>query len=129
MQEKILIVDDNSLRARGLSELLERRGYETAVAPNFERAMEIVRSQAPALVLVDVKFPKLSGRLFLDEVKAVRADLPVMVTADLEDEIIGKFIKRVCGTDYILSPFDPEEVACRVRAKLIPSPEPALSVA
>jgi response regulator NasT len=79
---RILIAEDETIIRLDLRELLERAGFEVvAEARDGEEAVELARSAAPDLALLDVKMPRLDGieaaRRILDE----RAIPIVMVTA------------------------------------------------
>ena len=57
----ILIVDDDSAVRSSLSFMLKRAGYEVKTAPGPREAMDIVRAESPALILMDMNFT-LSGQ-------------------------------------------------------------------
>ena len=60
----ILIVDDDSAVRSSLSFMLKRAGYEVKTAPGPREAMDIVRAESPALILMDMNFtsnPQLSS--------------------------------------------------------------------
>src|SRR5580765_5542939 len=88
---RILIVEDEESLADSVRYNLEREGYAVAVAPDGRAAMERFRSWSPALVILDLMLPEMSG---LDVCRAIRgeSDVPIiMVTAkDSEaDKVTG----------------------------------------
>ena len=102
---RILIAEDETIIRLDLRELLERAGFEVvAEARDGEEAVELARSAAPDLALLDVKMPRLDGieaaRRILDE----RAIPIVMVTAYGEEELVARAVEAgVFG--YLVKPF------------------------
>ena len=59
--ERILIVEDNELNAKLLRDVLQVEGYATTEAGTAEQGLAAVRSEAPALVLMDIHLPRMDG--------------------------------------------------------------------
>lgn len=68
---KILLVEDNELNRDMLSRRLSRRGYVVIVAENGEQGLELVRSESPDLVLMDMSLPGIDG---WEATRRLRAD-------------------------------------------------------
>jgi two-component system, OmpR family, response regulator RegX3 len=114
---RILIVEDEESLSDSVRYNLEREGYSVAVARDGRGALEAFRSQNPALVILDLMLPEVSG---LDVCRAIRAesDVPIiMVTAkDSEaDKVTGL---ELGADDYVTKPFSVRELVSRVRANL-----------
>ena len=117
---KILIVDDEQDIVELLSYNLEKEKFSIVKAYDGEAALELVQSQKPDLMILDLMLPKMNG---LDVCKAIRrnpetANLPIiMLTAKGEeiDKIIGL---EIGADDYITKPFSIKELIARVRAIL-----------
>ena len=60
-KEVVLIVDDNAANLGALSDLLDRSGYDVAVARDGAMALEQVEHEAPDLILLDVRMPGMDG--------------------------------------------------------------------
>ena len=79
----ILIIDDDSAVRSSLSFMLKRAGYEVKTAPGPREAMDIVRAEAPALILMDMNFTLSTtgeeGLTLLKQVKVFRPDVPVIL--------------------------------------------------
>ena len=58
---RILLVEDNEMNRDMLSRRLVRRGYEVAIAVDGEQGLAMARSEAPALILMDMSLPGLDG--------------------------------------------------------------------
>jgi DNA-binding response OmpR family regulator len=115
MEPKILIVDDEAhirLLLEQTLEDLEDEGVELLLAANGEEALEILETERPQLVFLDVMMPKVNG---FDVCQAIKHELGlpdvyvVLLTAK------GQEIDRQRGTEvgadtYITKPFDPDEL-------------------
>jgi CheY-like chemotaxis protein len=79
--KKILIVDDEPAVVTYLEMLLRDSGYETISASDGKEAMELVRSEKPDLVTLDISMPQASGTRFYKEIKtdSELASIPVII--------------------------------------------------
>jgi two-component system nitrate/nitrite response regulator NarL len=112
----ILIADDNAEFRVFVSSILERVGYATRHAETGEEALSAVRKERPSCVLLDVHLPGLTGyqvcRQLRDE---YGEELPIIfitgVRTDPADRVAGLLLG---ADDYVLKPFDPDELLARV---------------
>src|SRR5579859_488117 len=97
--------------------VLEVDGYTVATADGGDAALHIVRSEPVDLLILDVMMPGADG---FEICRTVRREnsLPIlMLTA--RDEAVDKVTGLDCGADdYVVKPFNPEELMARVRALL-----------
>ncbi len=117
MSGTVLLVEDDATLAAAVRYNLERAGYTCLVAGDGARALELVRRERPALVLLDVMLPGIDG---LEVCRRIRAESTVpiiMLTARVEeiDRVVGL---EVGADDYITKPFGMRELVARVRAAL-----------
>ncbi len=115
--QKILIVDDDENICELLRLYLEKDGFETMVANDGEKAVEMVSRSNPDLMLLDIMLPKLDGWQVCREVRKT-SDVPIiMLTAKGEtfDKILGL---ELGADDYVSKPFDTKEVIARIKAVL-----------
>jgi two-component system response regulator RegX3 len=113
----VLLVEDEPALADTVSYSLGREGMDVVMARDGEQAMERFRAGRPALVLLDLMLPRLSG---LDVCRLIRAESTVpivMLTAkDSEaDKVAGL---ELGADDYVTKPFSMRELVSRVRAHL-----------
>src|SRR5437870_11287952 len=110
----VLVVDDEPIVRDVVVRYLRRDGYETREAATGEEARQILESEPPELVVLDVMLPGTDG-LELGRWIRSRSELPViMLTARGEeaDRIVGL---ELGADDYVTKPFSPRELAVRVR--------------
>ena len=110
MKTRILIVDDELSMREFLSILLEREGYEVAVASNAEEALGQIDGSLFDLVISDVQMPGLNGIELLARIKQAAPDTAVlMVTAfTAADQAVEAM--KLGAYDYISKPFKNEEI-------------------
>lgn len=120
MATRIVIADDEPNILISLEFLLQREGFEVTLARDGQEALEAVRAVRPALALLDVMMPKLSG---LDVCQQLRADDSlaglriVMLTAKGRDTDVAKGL--ALGADaYLTKPFATKALVQRLRELL-----------
>lgn len=115
--QKILIVDDDQNICELLRLYLAKEGYETLIAHDGEKALELFEQNKPNMVLLDVMMPKMDGWEVCRRIRA-QANTPIiMLTAKGEtfDKVLGL---ELGADDYVVKPFDSKEVVARIKAVL-----------
>jgi two-component system, OmpR family, response regulator RegX3 len=114
---KILIVEDETSFSEAISFLLGKEGFETDVAENGRIALELFKSHAYDLVLLDLMIPEVSG---IDVCRAIRTTsmVPIiMLTA--KDSEVDKVVGLELGADdYVTKPYSSRELVARIKAVL-----------
>ena len=121
----VLIADDDEEVALLLRTYLKPLDCEIVVARDGEEALAIAQSRLPAVVLLDVMMPKRSGWEVCQALKAVQRTSEIgviLVTGrgDVKDRLTGL---QVGADDYLVKPFDRNEVVKRVRNVLAQAPQ------
>ena len=112
---KILVVDDERVLVKGIRFNLESEGYQVEVGYDGEQAVELARSGAFDLIILDLMMPKIDGLQACMRIREFSNVPVIMLTARSEDA--DKIIGFECGADdYITKPFSVKELAARVRA-------------
>jgi DNA-binding response OmpR family regulator len=113
----VLVVDDEPIVREVAVRYLERAGFDTREAADGNTARELLESEPPDLVVLDVMLPGVDGLELCRWIRST-SELPViMLTARGEeaDRIVGL---ELGADDYITKPFSPRELAARVRTVL-----------
>lgn len=116
-KETILVVDDEPNIVELARLYLEQDGFKVIAAHTGKIALERVKSDAPALMVLDLMLPEIDGWEVCRRVR-MSSDLPIiMLTA--RDEDIDKIVGLELGADdYMTKPFNPRELVARVKAIL-----------
>jgi two-component system phosphate regulon response regulator PhoB len=115
--DRVLVVDDEPDIIALVAYHLARAGYRVSTAANGLEALQAAREEQPAMILLDLMLPELSGFQVLERLRSDRAlaDIPVlMLTARREepDRVQGLSLG---ADDYLVKPFSPQELVLRVR--------------
>lgn len=123
---KIAVVEDEPSICDTLVYALEVGGFHPLVCRTGAEALRTVEEEKPALVLLDIGLPDMSG---IDVCRELRkndhsAALPVIFLTARGEEIDRVVGLEIGGDDYVTKPFSPRELVARVRAVLRRSPHP-----
>ena len=105
---KILYVEDNEDNIYMLTRRLSRRGYEVVVATDGEQGIAMARSEAPALILMDLSLPVLDGWEATRQLKAAAETRDIPVIALSAHAMSGEREKALAAgcNDYLPKPVD-----------------------
>jgi len=115
MKSKVLIVDDEQDIRELIKFYVNKEGYDVIEAKDGEEALEIFETEYIDLAIIDVMMPKMDGFELVENIKEFK-DVPcIMLTAKAEskDKLRGF---SVGVDDYVVKPFDPNELMARVKA-------------
>ena len=118
----ILIIDDDSAVRSSLSFMLKRAGYEVKTAPGPREAMDIVRAEAPALMLMDMNFTLSTtgeeGLTLLKQVKVFRPDVPVILMTAWGSIQLAVQGMQAGAFDFITKPWNNAALLQRIETAL-----------
>jgi DNA-binding response OmpR family regulator len=126
MGEKILVIDDEDTTVQLLSILLEHKGFIVVKAYSAEDGLRKAYRTHPDLVLLDIMMPDMDGWEVCRRLREL-SDVPIVfLTArtDIRDVVKGL---EMGADDYILKPYDNDELVARIRAHLRRVPTNAIS--
>jgi two-component system OmpR family response regulator len=113
---RVLIVEDDPLLARGVSEALRREGYTVDAVASAERADGALKIAEIDLIVLDIGLPGVDGFTWLKQLRARGGEQPVLVLTArdaVDDRVRGL---RIGADDYLSKPFATEELIARVSA-------------
>ncbi|HEX8197561.1 MAG TPA: response regulator transcription factor [Pyrinomonadaceae bacterium] len=114
---KILIVEDDKKIAATIKLYLERDGYEVFAAYDGREALKEARAKKPALIVLDLMLPQISGLEICRILRNESDAYVIMLTAKTTEQ--DKLHGLATGADdYVTKPFSPRELVARVRAVL-----------
>ncbi len=117
-QERVLIVDDESLVRWSLRQKCQEWGYQPLEAENGAAALKAVQTEAPDLVLLDVRLPDISGIEVLHQFRQSGFLAPViMITADPRDNVRDALL-NLGAFNYYEKPIDFDKVEFAIRNAL-----------
>lgn len=117
MEEKILVVDDESAISDIIKFNFEKEGYLIDTADNGKCAIELAAENDYDLILLDIMMPKLNGFEALREIRK-SSDVPVIMLTAREDEVDKVLGLELGADDYVVKPFSMRELLARVKAVL-----------
>jgi DNA-binding response OmpR family regulator len=115
---KILVVEDDDLIAQTLRILLSNQNYAVEIAADGQSGLELVETFDYDLLLLDVRLPKLDGISLCRQLRSQGYQVPILLLTG-QDSQHDKAIGLDAGADdYVVKPFDTEELVARIRALL-----------
>src|SRR6266852_4104994 len=114
---RILIVDDDAMAREILKRILEHAGYEVMTAGSGPEALRKLHDGIPHLVVVDLMMPDMDGFELCRRIKS-HLDVPIIIlsaVAALESKVEGL---QMYAEDYIVKPFEKEELVARIQRVL-----------
>lgn len=117
---KILVADDDQSLVRTLTWILKENGYDVVTAPGGEGLLQMLETERPNLLLLDIMMPKTDGLQLLERLKADERfrDLPVLMISSMPPEEATVRALGLGAADFIPKPFRVRELLARVEAHL-----------
>ena len=116
-KQKILIVDDDENIAELISLYLVKECFDTEIVTNGLDALESFKTYQPNLILLDIMLPGMDGYEVCQEIRK-SSNVPIIMLSakgEVFDKVLGL---KIGADDYIMKPFDSNELVARVRAVL-----------
>jgi two-component system NtrC family response regulator len=114
MMYSILIVDDEPNYLIVLSELLREEGFEVYTAPGGKEGLGIIREYDLDLVITDMQMPAMDGLHFLQEIKAINAELPVIIITAYAEVEKAVEAMQAGAFSYLAKPFSNDELVVNI---------------
>ncbi len=117
-QPMVWLVEDETSIADTLIYMLQQEGFAVKAFERGLPVLEAARRQAPALAILDVGLPDISGFELCRQLLAHHPSLPVLFLTARSDEVDKLLGLEMGADDYVAKPFSPREVCARVRTIL-----------
>lgn len=118
MQNYILVVEDDNGINNMLNELLTTRGFNVTSAFSGTEALLYVKNESPQAIILDLMLPGMNGEDLLLKVKAINPGISVIIASAKDDVNTRVNLLRAGADDFIVKPFDTEELLARLEAVL-----------
>lgn len=118
MKDYILIVEDDNEINQMLRELLQGHGFETVSAFSGTEALLHIEKEVPLAVILDLMLPGMSGEELLERIKNIDSGISVIVSSAKDNVNTRIALLRAGADDYMVKPFDTEELLARLEAVL-----------
>lgn len=113
---RTLLVDDEHEYVMTLSERLQMRGLESAVVHDGEQALTVVRTDAPDVMVLDLRMPGIDGMEVLRRTKAEHPEVEVIIVTGHGTEDDERLARELGAFDYLRKPVDIGELSEKIRA-------------
>ena len=110
MNGQILVVDDEPLMCRSLSEVIHRAGYEVFTANNGYEALEFIQQESISVIITDMNMPKMDGIEVLRQAKAIVPNVAVIMVTGYATVDSAVEAMKYGALDYITKPFSPSRI-------------------
>ena len=115
-KRKILVVEDDEALMLGLVENLKFAGYDVVTATDGPQGVAAAQESRPALVLLDIMLPGMSGYEVCREIRNRGSDVPIVMLTARQDEFDKLHGFETGADDYVTKPFSVNELLARVKA-------------
>lgn len=105
-KKKILVVDDELLILRIISDILSKEGYEVKTAINYHNAIKLIEEESFSVVLTDIRMPEKSGIDLLSHVKQINKDISVVLMTGFASLDTAVEAVKQGAFDYLTKPLD-----------------------
>lgn len=126
MQRKLLLADDSLTIQKVVELVLAHENFNIMAVSDGEQAVEALGSFAPDIILADIEMPKVNGYQLCEKVKsnAATVHIPVVLLAGAFEPFDEEYAKAVGADDYIIKPFESQELISKVKSLLIHAEAP-----
>jgi diguanylate cyclase len=113
---KLLVVDDDPMAARLITDVAVASGYDVIKAANGKEGVALAASQTPDLILMDIMMPEMDGYTAISHLKGnpKTARIPVIMLTAVGFDLNRHMAMNMGAADYIIKPFDIKELVEKI---------------
>lgn len=116
--QKILVIDDDRDMCLLLKRFLSRHGFEVQEAHSGKKALEMIDSSPPHLVMCDFRLEDMNGTTVLSKIKEKYPATPVIIMTGYSDIKTAVEVMKIGAYDYVTKPLFPDEILVTIRKAL-----------
>jgi DNA-binding response OmpR family regulator len=117
-KKRVLVVDDEPGIGKILGIKLRFSGYDVITTTSGAEAIDLVRTQQPDIMLLDILMPEVTGMDVLEQVRTF-SQIPIIVFTGHPD--IVQFASKLGANDHVAKPFNPDLLVQKIESTLITS--------
>lgn len=123
MSYKLLLADDSVTIQKVVELILAEEDFEIKTVPNGEEALNTISSFKPDVVLADIEMPKINGYQLCENIKQnpSTSNIPVILLTGAFEPIDEELAKQVRADDFIIKPFESQELISKINSLLTAS--------
>lgn len=115
---QILVADDDSEIRKLLARYMREQGFRVLLASSCAEVHERITTHQVDLIVLDVMLPDGSGLDLCRDLRAARSNIPIILLTALQEDVDRIIGLEIGADDYLGKPFNPRELAARIRAVL-----------
>ncbi len=117
----LLLVEDEAVAAKMLSQILNLEGYRVSNAPDGVAALELMAEEAPDALITDLKMPRGGGSELVREARARHANLPIVVVTGYFTTDVERELKELGVAAILLKPVALRDLIDAIKSALPPA--------
>jgi DNA-binding NtrC family response regulator len=106
----ILVVDDEAIVRESIGDWLKSAGYQVQTAETGEEALELIKKQDFAFMILDIRLPGKSGIDVLKEVKGIKPEIKTVIITAFPSQGLAEEVLGLGAVDYLIKPVLPENL-------------------
>ena len=120
-KKKVLLIDDDAMVIELVKASLHGSEFEVLTASDGESGIEEARKMKPDVILLDIMMPNLDGLTTCNYLKKIpeTKNIPIIFLSAKKTDVGHKVAMSTGASDYIIKPFDPEDLLIRLRKAVI----------
>ena len=118
MKYSVLVVEDDAAVAKGLIYGLEEERFVVYHADTGEKALAMIRSNAPHVILLDLRLPDIGGLDVCRRLRSEHRTMPVIIVTAKDEEVDRILGLEIGADDYVVKPYSVRELVSRIRAQI-----------
>ena len=112
---RVLIVDDEEELAKTIAERLEIRGIQCQTTSDSDKALDLIKSQKPDVVVLDLMMPGIGGLGILKQIKSLEINIPVVLLTGYGSNEMTLEGMNLGAFDYVLKPCNLDDLITKIQ--------------
>ena len=114
---KIMIIEDDITIREELKIFLNRYGYEISAPNEFQNIIDLIKEEAPNLILLDINLPIFDGYYICREIRK-ESDIPIIIVTSRDSEVDELMSMNLGADDFVTKPYNTQILLARIESIL-----------